>query len=201
VDDDMSEKPPTEETPSPRRWTLKRILKEVIEIAVIMLVVVGGMTLYQRADQGGNGGSLPTGSPAPAFSLVEMATGETVNSQDLVGRPTILNFWATWCGPCRSELPDLARLHEQSKGRYRLMTITDEPPGIVKAFLENRRLDLPVLYDPGGRVARGFGVDAIPMTVLLDGQGLVVHDFVGAAYPDILLERMEELISTEDSNL
>ena len=197
----MSDNPAKEETPSPRRWTVKRIFKEVLEIAVIMLVVVGGMTLYQRAEQGGNGGSLPTGAPVPGFSLVEMETGDSVASEDLVGRPTIVNFWATWCGPCRSELPDLARLHEHSNGRYRLLTITDEPPGVVKPFLEHRRLQLPVLYDPGGRVARSFGVDSIPMTVLLDSQGLVVHDFVGIAHPDILLERMERLSSADETEL
>jgi thioredoxin-like negative regulator of GroEL len=137
----------------------------------------------------------------PGFSLVEMETGDSVASEDLVGRPTIVNFWATWCGPCRSELPDLARLHEHSNGRYRLLTITDEPPGVVKPFLEHRRLQLPVLYDPGGRVARSFGVDSIPMTVLLDSQGLVVHDFVGIAHPDILLERMERLSSADETEL
>ena len=191
----MSEDTPQEEVPAPRRWTVKRILKEGLEIVIIMAVVVGLMTLYQRADQQGEGGSLPTGTRAPDFSLVDMVTDETISYDDLVGSPTIVNFWATWCGPCRSELPGLARLHEHSKGRYQLITITDEPPGIVTAFLEHRRLSLPVLYDPGGRVARSFGVESIPMTVLLDDDGLVVHDFVGPAYPDILLERMERLIA------
>ena len=195
----MSENTPQEEPEAPRRWTLKRIMRELIEVTVIMLVVVGFMTLYQRADQSGDGGSLPTGAPVPSFSLVDMETGQTTASEDLLGSPTIVNFWATWCGPCRSELPALARLHEHAKGRYQLVTITDEPPGIVKAFLEHRRLSLPVLYDRGGRVARSFGVQSIPMTVLLDDQGLVVHDFVGPAYPDILLERMERLIAASES--
>lgn len=197
----MSDHPPSPEPSSKGKWTLKRILKEALEIGVIMLVVVGGMTLYQRAEQGGDGGSLPTGTPIPEFSLVEMSSGKSMDSRELVDRPTIVNFWATWCGPCRSELPDLARLHEHSNGRYRLVTITDEPPGVVKPFLEHRRIQLPVLYDPGGRVARSFGVDSIPMTVLLDSRGLVVHDFVGPAYPDILLERMERLISADEAQL
>ena len=196
----MSEDTQPEETSPARRWTLKRILRELLEIAVIMAVVVGVMTLYQRADQQGEGGSLPTGRPAPAFSLEEMITLDQVSYDDLLGRPTIVNFWATWCGPCRSELPSLAKLHKHANGRYNLITLTDEPPGIVKAFLEHRRLSLPVLYDPGGRVARSFGVESIPMTVLLDHEGLVVHDFVGPAYPDILLERMERLLAAQQAS-
>ena len=195
----MSENTPEEEPNEPRRWTLKRIGREALEIAIIMGVVVGLMTLYQRADQDGNGGSLPTGTPAPAFSLMELESGLTISLDDLVGKPTIVNFWATWCGPCRSEMPDLARLHKCSKGRFNLVTITDEPPGIVTDFLKHRRLSLPVLYDKGGRVARSFGVQSIPMTVLLDHQGLVVHDFIGQAYPDILQERMDRLIAAAEA--
>ena len=163
------------------------------EILVIIAVVVGLMTLWQRAEQRGEGGSLPVGAPAPGFSLVEMGSGERVNYEDLRGRPAVLNFWATWCVPCRAELPDLARIHAHADGRYRLLTITREPPAIVQPFLEHRALTLPVLYDPGGRVSAAYGVDTIPMTVILDAEGRVVHDFVGSAYPDILVERLERL--------
>jgi thiol-disulfide isomerase/thioredoxin len=185
------------DSPAPtRRWTARRIGREVVETLVIIAVVVGLMTLWQRADQRGDGGSLPAGLPAPAFALVEMGSGERVTSEDLLGRPTVLNFWATWCGPCRAELPDLAQIHAHSGDRYRLLTITKEPSTIVLPFLEHRRLTLPVLYDPGGRVSAAYGVDSIPMTVILDAEGRVVHDFVGSAYPDILVERLERLITS-----
>ena len=177
-------------------WTLKRVGREVLEIALIVAVVVGLMSLWQRADQRGVGGKLPTGVEAPAFDLVVMGSGERVRSEDLRGRPTVLNFWATWCGPCRSELPDLAEIYAHQGDRYRLLTVTREPPSVVLPFLEHRRLKLPVLYDPGGKIAARYQVDAIPMTVLLDRQGRVVHDFVGSAYPDILRERLESLASS-----
>jgi len=192
---DMTDDDPAMRPASKRPWTVKRIARELVETALIIAVVVGLMSLWQRAEQRGEGGKLPVGQPAPEFSLTDMETGEVVSYGDLLGKPAVLNFWATWCGPCRAELPDLAQIHADASGRYRLITITDEPATIVRPFLSHRSLSLPVLYDPGGRVAQRYQVDSIPMTVLLDAQGNVVHDFVGSAYPDILAERLASLSS------
>ncbi|MGM0574891.1 MAG: TlpA family protein disulfide reductase [Myxococcota bacterium] len=183
------------EEPTPRpRPSFRRLLKDVAVSVAVALLVVLAMTWLQRQSQRGGGGTLPVGEPAPAFRLEELETGETLSLEDLRGRPVVLNFWATWCNPCMRELPGLERLHRESEGRFHVVTVNGQPPAVVLRALRRRDLALPVLHDPAGRVQAAYHVERIPMTVLLDAEGRVVHDFTGEADMDILRDHMERLL-------
>ncbi|MEC9072418.1 MAG: TlpA disulfide reductase family protein [Myxococcota bacterium] len=177
--------------PGPSR--LARIGREIVINVGIIGVVVLLMMWWQREGQRGGGGKLNVGEPAPAFSLADSRTGAQRALADFRGRPTILNFWATWCGPCVRGLPIMEALHQSAEGRYHLVTVTREPPSTVVPFLEQRGLEIPALFDANGEVSRRYKANSIPTTVILDREGRIVHDFSGGAYEDILREHMEQL--------
>jgi peroxiredoxin len=98
------------------------------------------------------------------------------------GRPQVINFWATWCAPCREELPALARLHGElaDQGLLVVGVSVDARPELAARFARERALAFAVLGDPREEVARRFGVRAYPTTVVVDRAGRVAHRAVGA---------------------
>lgn len=159
-------------------------------VAALVLLVVGGL---QRERQRGGGGSLPVASQAPAFVL-EGLDGRRVSSNELRGKPMILTFWATWCGVCRDEMPDLERLAAVADGRYRLLAVSREPKATLSRWASQNSRMLEIMHDVGGRASHAYRVESLPTHVIIDGEGRIVHDFSGAADPDILFEHMQKLM-------
>jgi peroxiredoxin len=121
------------------------------------------------------------GKPAPDFKLAG-PDGVEVKLSDLKGSVVLLDFWATWCGPCRASLPHLDEIYQERKDKGLKGYAVDlrENPGTVKAFVEKTKLGLPVLFDKDGKVAKTFGVSGIPQTVVIDKEGKVVKIVVGS---------------------
>ncbi len=117
------------------------------------------------------GTSLETGDPAPEFELPSL-DGATVSSQSLLGRPVVLNFWATWCVPCRSEIPVLQSL-EAAGVQVVAIAIDDEGEELVRPFVEQYRPGYTVLLG-NGEIFRRFGGSSIPYTLVLDGTQEIV---------------------------
>ena len=124
---------------------------------------------------------------------LESLNNEIISLESLRGKNVYIDVWATWCGPCVRELPVMEALHQSGGARYQLVTITQEPPSVVIPFLAQRGLTLPTLFDPGGAVGSAYRATQIPTTVILDGDGRIVHDFSGGAYEDILRDHMARL--------
>lgn len=127
--------------------------------------------------------SLPTGpragEAAPDFSL-PATDGATVRLSDLRGRPVLLNFWATWCAPCRHELPLLqAAQQPQGEGLVVLGINVRESPDKVSAFASELDLELPLLLDRDGRVGDAYRVYGLPTSLLVDRDGLIAARHVG----------------------
>jgi peroxiredoxin len=114
---------------------------------------------------------------APAFTLEDVAGDRVALATALARGPVIVEFWATWCGPCRQALPGLQRLHEAyaSRGLTVLAVSTDEPRNRPKIGSTARALGLtfPVLVDADKRVAQLYRVESIPMTFLIDRDGRI----------------------------
>ena len=172
---------------------VKSILKEIAVTGAVFAVVWFVVSELQIAGQRGGGGALPVGEPAPTFALSEVSTGQTWDLVDLDGKPVILNFWATWCGACRDELPAISALHDEADGRYHVVTVAHQNVRTLQRFVKHRRLSFPVLLDPRGSVHEAYGVHSYPTTVIIDADGRVVHDFVGVASASVLREHMDQL--------
>jgi peroxiredoxin len=109
---------------------------------------------------------------APDFTLTD-ANGQSVTLSDLRGQVVMINFWASWCGPCREEMPLLEQIHQRYEALgFTLLGINvEEDSTNGQAFLQERPVSFPVLYDPKNNLSKLYDVVAMPSTVLIDRQG------------------------------
>lgn len=142
------------------------------------------------------------GEPAPDFSLPPLDGGAPVSLSSLRGRVVLLNFWATWCVPCESEMPAMERLHRALAGQpFELLAVSvDERAEDVRAFRDRLGLTFPILQTEGGSeakaVAQRWGTFRYPESWLVDREGRVVARYVGARDWDAeaYLDRIRRLL-------
>ena len=130
-------------------------MRNGLRTAGIVAVVVAAAFAYVHLAEN-KGYALQAGSEAPGFRLPSLAGGE-VDLASQRGKVVVLNFWATWCPPCVAEMPSLERLHRalSPEGVSVVTVSTDEDEAELRRFVAERSLTLPVLKDPGGRLAAG----------------------------------------------
>lgn len=120
--------------------------------------------------------------PAPAFRLRALG-GKTLGPEDFRGRVVLLNFWATWCPPCRREMPSLERLYQEFKDEgFVVLAISEDIQGerVVAPFMKENGLTFPALLDPEKRAFRLYDIRVIPTTYLIDRDGKLVSRAFGA---------------------
>jgi peroxiredoxin len=117
----------------------------------------------------------------PAFALPDL-TGKTVRLGDFRGRLVFLNFFATWCGPCREEMPALERIHRIHKGQGLVVLAVDmqESAKTVRAFRDDLKLTFPLVLDADGVVGLKYGARALPVSFLINRNGSIRWRAVGA---------------------
>ena len=117
----------------------------------------------------------------PPLALKDL-DGKTWELSTLQGRAVLLNFWATWCDPCREEMPSLQALAQRHEGEGLLVLMVNyrESAGSIKRFLERVPLSMPVLLDSDGAAARAWTSRVFPTTVMIDRSGRPRHQVVGA---------------------
>jgi len=122
------------------------------------------------------------GQPAPAFALSDLA-GRQVSLSDFKGKVVLLDFWATWCGPCRAAMPVLvavAREYADKGVRYVAVNLREKPE-VIRRYLKGAQLEIAVPLDQYGSVARKYGVRGIPTMVIVDKDGVVQKVHVGSS--------------------
>jgi cytochrome c biogenesis protein CcmG, thiol:disulfide interchange protein DsbE len=120
------------------------------------------------------------GMRAPDFTLTRLDTGETVTLAELRGRPVVLNFWASWCGPCQLEHPTLARAAKRYQHDARFFGVVfEDTPEEARSFARPMDATFPQLIDPQSRMAVDYGVTGVPETYFIDAQGIIRDKFVG----------------------
>jgi thiol-disulfide isomerase/thioredoxin/outer membrane lipoprotein-sorting protein len=128
----------------------------------------------------GQTGSFLLHQPAPELSLKTL-DGERITLSELRGRPVMLAFWASWCGPCRRELPTIIELEQEYKDRgLVVLGVNDEGKGPARKYAREAGLSFPTLDDTSRKAHRGYRVRSIPTTFLIDADGKIVRFFSGA---------------------
>ncbi|MCL4477046.1 MAG: TlpA family protein disulfide reductase [Nitrospirae bacterium] len=120
------------------------------------------------------------GKKAPEFTLKDM-NDKAVSLSSLKGNVVLISFWATWCPPCRDEMPSLNKLYREYRNRGLVVVAvsTDRSRSSVKDFLGKNPVGFPVLMDSDSKVARQFKVFSLPTTFLLDRNGAIVQKYLG----------------------
>jgi cytochrome c biogenesis protein CcmG/thiol:disulfide interchange protein DsbE len=153
-------------------------------VAVVTVVVAVGLVVALRP----SGAGVEPGSPgerAPLFETFDL-DGHPVALNDLRGRRVVLNFWASWCQPCRAEFPVLRQLEASHPDVRVLGVVFEDTDGSARAFLRTEGATWPGLRDPSGQIASAYGVHqkpGIPVSVLIGPDGTIRARHLGPLQP------------------
>ena len=149
--------------------------------AILTIILASGLLITGCTTESGNPATATVGQVAPDFTLQNL-DGKSVSLSDFRGTPVLLNFWATWCGPCRFEMPFLQEIYdEQSERGFVLLTVNiAESPTKVADFMTELDLSLPVLLDARSEISKVYGITAIPTSFLIDKDGVIQKRIIGA---------------------
>lgn len=147
--------------------------------AVALAAAIGAVSLFARAAE--------SGQPAPAFNLKRIGADGSVSLSDMKGKVVLVDFWASWCGPCRQSLPLYNKLRaEFPRQDFDIVAINlDEELGDAKSFLAQHPVEYTTLQNPQGDIAKAFELKGMPSSYLVDRDGVVRATHVGFDPKDI----------------
>jgi cytochrome c biogenesis protein CcmG/thiol:disulfide interchange protein DsbE len=162
---------------------------------LIVIVCLTLLTVFHNMTSAGK--QLPKqGYKAPSFSLPGL-DGQIYSLDSLQGKPVMINFWASWCEPCRAEAPDLAAIYERYQGRIEILAVnvtTKDRVEDVQSFVQQYRIPFPVLLDEQAKVTEAYNIAPIPTTYFVNKNGIVVERVIGTTAPQLLEQKFLELL-------
>jgi len=168
----------------------------------LVLILGWGWILFSRSllqNIGVNGPSLEpapvAGHPAPPFELITLDK-ETLRLSELKGKPVILNFWATWCAPCRAEFPEFQQAAVDNADRIVIIGINNtstDQADLVPKFLTEFGVTFPVALDPEGKMGQLYQIKGLPTTIFIDSNGKVNEVFTGPLNKAYIESKISEL--------
>ncbi len=180
---------------NPVRWSILMALVLAAGIAWIMFSSVPANATTN--------GSIPSphqGFLAPDFSLEQLGGGE-ITLSSLRGQVVILNIWASWCPPCRAEMPALQRVYESNRGRglyvLGIHTTFQDREGAANEFAMQHDISFPILLDRAGSVSRMFQMQALPTTFFIDREGIIQEVVIGGPLSEVSLQTTVETLLGE----
>lgn len=153
---------------------------------ILATLLLAGLSLIvyfiSQRDTGKKEPIAAIGLPAPNLEVADAATGRTLSSSDFKGRVLFINFWATWCQPCREEMPSIEGLfkHFMDNKDFVMLTILfrDDPQAGIN-YLKQNRFNFPLMLDKEGQTARAYGLTGVPETYIIDKKGILREKIIG----------------------
>lgn len=137
------------------------------------------------------------GNRLPSFSVMD-ASGQLVTSEEFRGRPLLINFWATWCEPCKDEMPEIQRFYQAGAGSFDVLAVTDDPLTIAQRFFTEYGLTLPFYIDVDRSMYEDMLIRFMPSTFFVDASGIIRSIFIGPLDEEKLLAHLRPIVSRED---
>ena len=158
-----------------------------IIIGAVVIILVSVLLLSSQISQQEGIQKAVQGKSVGDFTLLDL-DGETIHLSDYQGKYVLLNAWATWCPPCRAEMPDLNEFHQahQDKGFEILAINAGETREMAAQFSDSLGLGFKVVLDSNGKVLNGLGITGFPTSILIDPQGKVAMIHIGMIFPEDL---------------
>ncbi|MGH2925692.1 MAG: TlpA family protein disulfide reductase [Solirubrobacterales bacterium] len=155
-------------------------------LALLAAAVIGGLVVAELATSG----STQSAKTAPALPT-QVLHGPKESRASLRGRPALINFWASWCTPCREEAPALDRLSRSLHGRARVVGVDwNDTTANADAFIRDHGLTYPILRDGSSTVGERYGITGLPTTFVLDPEGRIVRTLQGPQMPATLRQAL-----------
>ena len=180
--------------------TLYKILKILVAVLLIAVVAVGISRLLPDKEP-------PAQAPETAQAPVQVPdftvyddSGTAYRLSDFLGKPIVLNFWASWCGPCKAEMPDIEACYQTygDEIHFLIVNLTDgqsETLETASGFIAEQGYTFPVYYDTTMEAAYAYAISAIPATFFIDAQGNLVSQVVSMMDAETLQENIDLLLS------
>ncbi|MFN2367012.1 MAG: peroxiredoxin family protein [Desulfurivibrionaceae bacterium] len=163
---------------------------------VLLLMAVGGgsgCSREEKSSRGSEAAKTPSpvdgreafsvarwGQPAPDFELLDIE-GNLWKLSELKGQVVFVNFWATWCPPCREEMPAMQELYEaMPDDRFKMLAIlNNDDPNLAAIFAEKNGFEFPILVDPASEIGNAYGITGVPETYIVDKEGILRQKYLG----------------------
>jgi len=188
----------TSQSPAAKESILRTRWFWVVAIAVVILLGSGWILISRPLSGGREAANVPApvpGHPAPEFALKNLS-GQMVRLSDFKGKPVLINFWATWCGPCRAEFPELERASAEDAGKLVIIGVNStalDQPAAVKSFAAEMGATFPIVLDETGQVSKMYQIKGLPTSFFIDRNGVVNEVFVGPVNKAYIEAKLKEL--------
>jgi peroxiredoxin len=176
----------------------RRRRNQILSIFLIsggILVFFGFVVLLMHPSPNNNIGPVRIGQTMPDLTLNDLS-GKQVKLSNYAGKPVLINAWATWCPPCRAEMPDLNEFYQahQAEGFTVLAINAGEDSTTVSSFINEKGFTFPVLLDPDTVTLSNMGIDSFPTSILVGRDGVIKTIHIGMLTPESLANEITPLV-------
>lgn len=168
------------------------MLKKVTLTVFLLSFMTFSLPLSMAEAAPDNLPGLRVGEKAPDFELMTL-DGKTVKLSDYRGKKVVLNFWATWCPPCKAEMPDIQKFYNETDDNVEILAINIDPQYDVKKFVREANVTFPVLLDSKDEVNNLYRILTIPTTYFIDGEGIIRSKHLSVMTIEIIREHIKNM--------
>jgi peroxiredoxin len=168
---------------------IKKIIAGVLLFGLLTVAIVQAMEKEEKPD---NLPGLKIGVKAPDFEL-ENLSGEKVKLSDYHGKKVILNFWATWCPPCKKEMPAMEEFYQKAGDDVVILAVNIDPQYDVKGFTDKMQITFPILLDRNDKVNSTYSIMTIPTTYFINEEGLITNKYLTSMTVELMEQYVKEM--------
>lgn len=157
-------------------------MKQRILYLLMAGVFLLALSSCNKSDSGKKTSGAKENAPAPEISVTAITDGSVLKLSELKGKVVLLNFWATWCPPCREELPSMMKLNKAMTGRpFQMVAVSIDEGGkpAIDSFFKESGFMVPTYLDSESKAAKSYGITGVPETFIVDKRGIIVKKIVG----------------------